>query len=211
MNIRFILLILASCSVFVGCQEVQPQQERAVEPRATIVHYDFGQPLGMTRSEYALFLRERATGLAEAEIARLSAIELIYRNKTFRYSFESRQVDLSGSAFGKMYRQFTGFEIMDIVHSDSLLLPLVIDIEFSYDLLGTKVIPVDAKKPQNAKIAQSDHDFRLVAQKTIQLQYDWDEQGNVIGPELDFLARPNHYELSKVLGRVSLTTELVNP
>ena len=78
----------------------------------------------MTRADYADFLRGEAVKLAEAELARLSAIELVYRNKVYYHSFSIPQTWLKGGAYVKMYRQFTDYSVVNITHTTSLLHPV---------------------------------------------------------------------------------------
>jgi len=206
---RSFLVVSLACCALVSCTDGSPQGGDREGATTAMVHHDFGQPLGMTRAAYASFLQEQATLIAESEMARLSAIEMIYRNKTYRYTFESNMVDLSPKIYTKLYRQFTGFEVVDITLADSVIRPVEIDIAFQFEVVTSKIVG-ESDDPESVKIAKNNYDFRPLASDSAQLTYVCDENGALLESGVEGLGRPNFYEY-KPVGTGRMTQELLEP
>lgn len=171
----FVLLPLAAC-----------QQPKMVETAAEIFEVS-----GEEIDEVAL-LKERARGLAESELARLSAIEMLYRNQAYYYEYT--MPGMTTGAYAKLYRQFTGYEIVDIERSDSLLRPLTFTVSYRFDLIGTEAISVQQENAKSARAAKSDHSYRLYTSGDVVQRYTCTEDGSLAGPAPVPLERPNYWE-----------------
>ena len=132
-------------------------------------------------------LLERAEELAQSEIARLAAEALVYRSLA---TLHETRLPVIGSKVGvylKIYREFTGYEVVDLVRSNSVLYPIDIVIRFDFDVLTTEVRGMS--EPDAQKHAQADYRFRVFRQDSITQRYHCDSEGNTVDalPKLPLL------------------------
>lgn len=129
-------------------------------------------------------LQIRADELAQSEIARLAAEALLHRS---RATLHETRLPVIGSKVGvylKIYREFTGYEVVDIVRSNSVLYPIEMVIRFDFDVLATEVRGMS--EPDAQVHAQADFRFRVFRQNSVTRRYRCDSQGNTADtlPEL---------------------------
>ena len=182
------ILGLSSCS---DSARIESPDETGL---TSIVHFDFGQPIGMTRAKYADYLKQKATDLAEADMARLSAVELVYRDKMYYYGYQNSVATISHGAYAKMYRQFTGYEVLDIIHSDSLFHPILFTIEFDCDILVTEPVFVERESRKEAQNAHTNKTYRFQRSHKVRRTYTCDEKGSPQQPLPPPLERPNYWD-----------------
>lgn len=176
--IRLARVTILLAGVSLGCGAVAPSGTASKEP-----------------SPQAFLSKARA--LAEGELARLSAAEMMYRNRVFLHSYSYPSAGLQSFAYTKRYREFKDFEIVDIVKSESLLRPYRISIRYNFDIVGTDGVHVTRLNPKAAQLAAQDHRFRRFRSDSIVLDYDCDQDGEPLSAALPNLARPNYFEVGK--------------
>lgn len=192
-TVSFLLLLaIAGLSSCIGQDPSESSQDTSLAP---LVHFDFGQPMGMTRAEYADFLVQEATDLARAELARLSAIELMYRDKTYLHKSRMQMgpQDITALAYAKVYRQFTDSRLVDITSSESILRPLIVTIDFDYDVLASEPIQTQGRDPQKALTAQNRKTYSVSRSETTRFVYNCDEEGRPLALPPP-LPRPNIWD-----------------
>ncbi len=213
------MFLLVGASVC-ACSAPQPDEVAAdtpaVTPAATLdatlsgsLKFDFGQPVGMDRADYAAYLMVEAAKLAESELARLSAIELVYRNKLYYHSFYIPGTYNKGGAYVKMYREFTDYSIVDISHSVSILHPISVLVEFNYDIVATDPVLVDGEDIAGARTARNRANPNFFRRDSVRMYYPCDELGV---PELPLpaqLARPNYWDKGEVQHEVFMLQEVL--
>lgn len=185
------ILLLMSAAL---CACSAPQQEKGSTSRPSYLNFDYGQPEGMTRAEYAGYLKGEAAKLAESELARLSAIELVYRNELYYHSFNIPGTYSKGGAYVKMYRQFTEYAIIDITHPISLLHPIFVTIEFNYDIIATDPILVDSEDMEAAQTARNRGNPVYFRSGSVRRFYRCDEMGVPESPLPAPPKRPNYWD-----------------
>ncbi|MCH7959445.1 MAG: hypothetical protein IID08_04915 [Candidatus Hydrogenedentes bacterium] len=129
-------------------------------------------------------LLARAEELAQSEIARLAAEALVYRSNAELHETILPVIGSKVGVYVKMYREFTGYEVVDIVRSNSILYPVEIAIRFDFDVLATEVRSIGA--PDAQVHAQADYRFRVFRQDSVRRRYRCDPEGNPVDilPEL---------------------------
>lgn len=192
-TVSAILLLLAILSLS-SCSDPSPIGTLDETGAPSIVHFDFGQPVGMTRARYADYLKQRATELAESDMARLSAVELVYRDKMYYYGYQNSVATISHGAYAKMYRQFTGYEVLDITHSDSMFHPILFTIEFSCDILVTEPVFVERESRKEAQNAYTNKNYSFQRSHKVRRTYSCDEKGLPQQPFPPPLERPNYWD-----------------
>lgn len=182
MNTRMVsLLLLLAIAGLTSCIGQDPPESAQDAGLTPILHFDFGQPMGMTRAEYADLLTQEAVELAKTELARLSAIELMYRNKTYLHKFRWTQgPDISGLAYAKVYRQFTDYKLVDITSSKSIFSPFLLKIDFDYDILTTELVETKGRDHEKALTAHSLKTYTVSRSATTRLVYSCDEKGQLL-------------------------------
>ena len=129
-------------------------------------------------------LLARAEKLAQSEIARLAAEALVYRSNAELHETRLPVIGSKVGVYVKMYREFTGYEVVDIVRSNSVLYPVEIAIRFDFDVLATEVR--GSGEPDAQRHAQADYRFRVFRQDSVRRRYRCDLEGNPVDilPEL---------------------------
>lgn len=140
---------------------------------------------------YRDMLLEKANALAESEMARLAATELVYRNQVETQEFVLPVVGSRTGTVIKMYREFTGYEVIDVVRSDSLLCPIEIAVRYDFDMLGTQ--PRSFGAPDAETLTRNDFEFDVLWQGNLAHVYQCDREGELLGALLE-LPRANFYE-----------------
>ena len=191
-TISAILLLLTTAGLS-SCSDPTPTETADETGPPSIVHFDFGQPIGMTRAKYADYLEQKAHKLAETDMARLSAVELVYRDKMYYYGYRNPGAALSHGAYAKMYRQFTGYELIDITHSDSLFHPILFTIEFNFDILVSQPVFVEREGKTDAQTADINNTYHFHQSTKVRRTYVCDEKGSPQEPLPSPLERPNYW------------------
>lgn len=142
--------------------------------------------------EYARHLQAKAGKLAEAEISRLSAAEMIYRNEAKLYTTHVPiTMELTGG-WTKLYREYTNYDVFDVYRSESLIYPVTIELRFEYDLVGTPYRSIHGS--ESMKQAQTDTDYSVVRSGTLIRRYRCDALGDYVGKIPDLPPRPHYFE-----------------
>jgi hypothetical protein len=134
-----------------------------------------------------------ARALAQDELTRLNAAEMIYRNKVYVHVYTMAEAALPPSRqCMKLYRQFKDCDVEDIERTPSLLHPIKFSIRFNFDLIGTRGEPAQRLDPALIKSVQNDHAFVVHKTESIVREYFADLAGKVISrPPLP--ERPNFF------------------
>lgn len=188
------ILFLLTTAGLSSCSDPRPTETADEMDPPSIVHFDFGQPIGMTRAVYAVYLEQKARNLAESEMARLSAVELAFRDKLYYYGLEIPGTYVSHGAYAKMYRQFTGYELVDITFSDSLFHPILFTIEFKYDILVSEPVFVKHEGRADAQTADTNKTYHFHRSDMARRTYSCDEKGSPQEPLPPPLERPNYWD-----------------
>ena len=152
--------------------------------------------IGPNEPGYIDMLKAKAAALAESELARMAAVELMYRSRVQLYESEDPVFLNKFGVYMKLHRNFKGYRLIDIVRSESLMFPIVFEIRYEFDLLGTKEHSMDAR---NAKeLAKEERDLRVLGNYGFSRLYRCDAAGNVVGGAGQFLPRPDLYELDSL-------------
>ncbi len=142
-------------------------------------------------------LMERARQLAEQELARLSAAEMIYRNKVYDHVYVDEDNGVRTDILMKYYRNFRGAEVLDLKRTDSLLYPLEFVIRYDFDMLGTRTeAGLPTTMAETAKKVKNDNSFRVYASDSLVRQYRCDASGEHDQSIAELLPRPNYWELN---------------
>ena len=159
---RLIPVIAVVAGVLIGCQ---PQQTVPVEVVAPA-------PEPETPAQYAERLRVSASELAQSELSRLAAAEFVYRGNAMP---QTHLLAMGGSAtlFMKIYRNFTGFQVLAIDETNSMLNPISIEIRYDYDLVATKPARTTAESLE-------DMEYRPIDEFYIRRLYACDSDGHTV-------------------------------
>lgn len=144
---------------------------------------------GTIDTPQARLLRNKAIQLAQAELAKMNAIELVYRNKSNKYS--AGKAEFSVEVFAKMYRRFTDYDLLDISLSESVLYPVTMSIEYKFDMLATPARNVTM--PNSREQSRRDTAFRVHSRHTLRRRYSCDENGNLLRSATEYLGRPSFF------------------
>lgn len=139
----------------------------------------------------AEYLRDRAVQLAEAELAKMNAIELTYRNKPAVHTISNPAFFEEIVVYAKVYRNYTHYRIADIAHAESVLHPLSIDIEYDFEIIATR--SHHSTVPNAEKEAKIDTVFRVLGRDTFKRHYLCDEEGKQERAIPDYLGRPRFF------------------
>jgi len=181
MSIRWALTVIAVGAALVGCEPLSPRA---------------GSGGGEVAASNDVLL-EKAQRLAESELARLSAAEMIYRNLVYDHIYVDEDNGVRTDILMKYYRNFRGTEVVDVKRTDSLLQPLEFVIRYDFDMIGTRI---EAGLPktmvETARKVKNDNAFQIYASDSLVRLYRCDAAGEcgAVGPEL--LPRPNYWELN---------------
>jgi hypothetical protein len=134
----------------------------------------------------------KAETLARQQMVRFNAIELIYRNMPEKHSVRSPATLVKESGWVKVYRRFSSYTVKDIRRSESLLHPIIYDVEFSYDVFGTRFRNMKEKNALPA--TQLDNSFAVQYSDTLHHAYQCDEFGNLLEKVPAFPKRPNYFQ-----------------
>lgn len=142
-------------------------------------------------------LLEKAHALAELELARLSAAEMIYRNKVWGHVYTNEDNGNRNEIVMKYYRNFLRTEVVDVKRTDSLLYPVEFIIRYDFDYLGTQGENANySTLAQVANNVKKDNAFQVIASDSLVRQYrcDGNAECDTIVPDL--LPRPNFWNLN---------------
>ena len=159
--------------------------------------------------EFVAGLEDQAHKLAEADLARFNAAEEQYKNEV------SLEVDPANpnpfregvGAYFKWYRNFTAYKIADIQRSESLLKPIVIQIEYTCDMMATNAWDEDAKDEflgiDPRKNAEKETAFNVQRQVRFLREYPCDAHGSPLPTDDAVIPRGNFFvqghEMSKYM------------
>lgn len=180
MSMRMILAVVGIAGAMAACTRVAPPSGGA----------STGD--GATQA-----LLEKAQKLAESELARLSAAEMIYRNKVYDHVYIDEDNGVRTDILMKYYRSFRAAEVVDVKRTDSLLFPVEFIIQYDYDLIGTGMeAGLPATMAKAAKKVKNDTAFQVYSSESLTRQYRCDSAGDCDILDPDLLPRPNYWELN---------------
>lgn len=139
-------------------------------------------------------LEQRAVELASRDLERLNAAEMVYRNRVFAHQLVTGDRVLF--AHVKLYRHFTGYSVVDIRSSDSLRHPYAVDVEFSFDYVGTEAATSRGPFPNVGDHPEEDFDFRVLDSDLWRWSYLLDQSGNETNHPPYMLDRPIYWDVT---------------
>ena len=169
-----------ACILILGCSQSLPLGSSPAEESVTV---------------YGQRLHQKATELATSELARLNAMEMMYRNIPMRHQIQNPATLLIDTGWAKVYRRFSGFEVKDVLRSDSLLTPVLYEIEYQYDIFATQF----RKERDGDALEETKKDkvYEPLYSDVLNVKYGCNEFGELINPNLEFLPRPNYYQITE--------------
>lgn len=169
-----------ACILILGCSQSLPIGSSPAEESITV---------------YGHRLHQKATDLATSELARLNAMELMYRNIPMRHRIQNPATLMIDTGWTKVYRRFSGFEVKDVLRSDSLLSPVLYEIEFKYDIFATQF----RKEGDGSALEETKMDkvYEPLYSDVLNVKYGCNEEGELMNPDLGFLPRPNYYRIKE--------------
>ena len=178
----YLAILCLTGLLILGCSQTLPAAKPGDRPEST---FEFGQKL-----------QERAVSLASSELARLNAVELLYRNIPMRHQIQNPAIFRIDQGWTKVYRRFSGFEVKDIRRSDSLLAPIIFDIDYEYEAFGT----VFRKESDGAALEETKTDviYESIYSDIIRVEYSCDDKGNLLNSQKEYMPRPKYFLLDEL-------------
>lgn len=127
-------VILSGCSEplgFLGVEKMERQTEVVQTAGSSF------NSLGMTQEGILDFSR-RINRLAESELARMNTAELMYRDTVYRHTFRTADTGDEYEVYAKVYRRYSGFELLDLKRSESQSKELSFRIRFNSEILTSE-------------------------------------------------------------------------
>ncbi|MFP6584595.1 MAG: hypothetical protein VCD00_18830 [Candidatus Hydrogenedentota bacterium] len=143
-------------------------------------------------TEYGNDLFEKADTLAKQELVRFNAIDMIYRDIPEMHTFRSPATRIQESGWVKVYRRITSYTIEDVKRSDSLIHPVVYEINYHFDVFGTAFRNTKIQNAFGATENSSNYVKRYNG--TLERQYYCDENGIPIDPVSRVPSRAMYFE-----------------
>lgn len=136
-------------------------------------------------------LLAKAEALAQGELMRLNAIEMVYRNipEVHRYSSPATLTPESG--WVKVYRRISSFEVKDVRRTDSVLHPVVYEVDFKYDVFGT--LYRNNRISNALELCENDSQFKFQYGDVFEHTYFCDADGELVGETSLILPRPTFF------------------
>lgn len=133
----------------------------------------------------------KAEALAQSELMRLNAIEMVYRNipEVHRYSSPATLTPESG--WVKVYRRISSFEVNDVRRTDSVLHPVIYEVDYKYDVFGT--LYRNNRIINALELSRSDSQFAIRYSGVIKHTYQCDTNGDLVKNTGLILTRPNFF------------------
>jgi hypothetical protein len=137
----------------------------------------------------------KAEALAQSELERMAAAEMIYRMRTYEHTLILLdEGETKESVFLKYYRQFTGYEVLEVERTTSLLRPVRYTIRFDFDLIGTNAFDSKRKSVEPIRQAIQDRYFVKYSSDSLVRTYECDAAGDPTSTYSPVLERPNYYD-----------------
>ena len=149
-------VLLSGCSEplgFLGVEKVERQTE-VVQNTGTSFN-----SLGMTK-EGIMDFSERINRLAESELARMNAAELMYRDTVYRHTFRTADTGEVYDVYAKVYRHYSGYKLLDLHRSRSRGNELSFRIRFDSEVLTSEAR--FARDSGSLEAAQGDSAFDML-------------------------------------------------
>ncbi len=149
-------------------------------------------------------LQSMAARLAEREMVAMQVAELAYKGEVATYPF-AHPIYAEATHNMKWYRQYTGYSLVDIYRSDSLLEPIIIEIEYTFDYLRTPIrssfhYPGPTGRTKAKRAAAKDSEFTTEGtQLTLRRRYQTDAHGNVISEFPPLASHLEHPEFADTM------------
>jgi hypothetical protein len=139
-------------------------------------------------------LLAKAQALAKSDMARMAAAEMVYRNKVFIHSLDLPNATIgSTNLYMKLYRRFTGYQVVDIEKTNSVLRPIKFVIRYTVERVGTRELR--GRVGDSTPLEQAEHDgaFLVRDRDTVLREYFCNGQGEVLEMPSPILERPNFW------------------
>ncbi len=174
------IVAVAIAAGIAGCTPTQPGNSASNDNLSTS---------GTNVDAFREMLQGKAQEIAERDLARIMATELLYRNVTEYFEPIHRGRQMSVPLWVKQYRHYRSYEIADIYRSDSYLYPIVYEIHYLYDYLHTQRREI-LQTPNAKQVAMKDQDFMVSGSGALIRRYRCDSDGNYIGDLPEIPPRP---------------------
>ncbi len=162
-----------------------------------------GQGLGLSQTSVSLFadpavverLEDRAKALAEDELVRFNKAEQVYATQVMYHPNMTNLFGIDEGVYLKMYREFTGYDIADIVRTESLLRPVAFRIVYHAKVHASKA--QHSALPGSLQKALADDVLTVVREITVPREYRGDSRGDVDETQLGQVPPMNFYQMDK--------------
>lgn len=128
-------------------------------------------------------LQERALELATVELKSMAAAEKQYKNVVAHYVMLGHPVLPGTTHFYKWYRAYSHAEVRDIYRSNSLIHPVVYEVDYYFEFMRTPIRSTLDHYGKPASIprteAQGDTEFENMGRFAVRRRYKADAYGNV--------------------------------
>lgn len=179
MNRTYLTIAALAAVLIVGCTQTVPNTSSGSGQESV--------------TEYGLELQQKAIDLASAELARFNAVELLYRNIPMRHRITNPGTMHFDFGWVKLYRRFSDLDVKDVRRSDSLLTPIIFEVEFEYELYGTR-FHRESEGPALEK-TRTDIIFDILHSDTVTIFYGCNEEGQLVNSDQEYLPRPNYFQV----------------
>jgi len=199
-----VLMVLAAAAVFHGCGSVSEEKlARAVEKAIK-------QTIYRHKADAIENLTAKMKWLATRQLQILNEAEKVYDTQTH---FEPIPYNMYGLGFMyKVKRNFSSYEIVDMVESDSLLYAYAVYVAYNYEILQTETQPTAFDGAEER--AEKDFNFEDTGKRgTMEFVYQFDSSYKCVDPDGEFLGvtgdRLENY--STVQPPVSTQSKVIHP
>lgn len=198
----FFMRMVMAALVAIGLPFMATAAETSSKAAAgTTSKYEFAEPV---------VLVQKAEALAKSDIAKMAAAEMVYRNHVFIHGIEPTGGQFVPTyVFMKMYRRFTGYEVMEVEKTSSVLRPIKFTIRFDCERVATRSIKALKESVESLREAESDSAFGVLDTEAIVRTYYCDAQGNLMDGPPPVLPRPNFW--AKMSDKAYPFTSILDP
>ncbi|HOE67398.1 MAG TPA: hypothetical protein PLO62_12805 [Candidatus Hydrogenedentes bacterium] len=141
------------------------------------------------------FLKRQADTLARKEMAAINAAQEIYKTHAMHHNHKWHPLGLKMGMYIKMYREITGYEIVDIERSTSLLRPYTFTIRYDYNWMATP--QRHSQSPDSAELAKKDTEFSIFKTNSFTYVYSIDADGKPLHAINGALPVRNYWSLEQ--------------
>jgi hypothetical protein len=137
-----------------------------------------------------------ANELAVTELAKFKELEERYSSRVRFYKNRAHPFNPESGVYIKWYREFSGYEVLDIMQSNSVLRPIIYEVRFDYTFMHTKWLSsLDADEfldKDPLRDARAETEFRADGVYSLYRRYPCNRAGEYLGglnpiPPRDFI------------------------